>query len=212
MSVKAIEREMRGNTRGTNLNQVLEGRAVPPWQKFLSISGNKTALANHLGEFISANGPAHTNVASSYKEVVISGAYADGTRVVTITSDGAKDEPGVAVSHEEADTRIVLHMIKADELFGEDGHKGRIVIQTPDADVLVNALHYFPQVSNTEELWLETGPSNKTSSKHRFIAMHEISQVQSPILPKILPAVHAITGCVLVLRNWQKECSETDRR
>jgi hypothetical protein len=44
--------------------------------------------------------------------------------------------------------------------------QGRIVIKSSDTDVFLFCLHYFPQMSNIEELWFQTGSVNsmKTSA------------------------------------------------
>jgi hypothetical protein len=35
-------------------------------------------------------------------------------------------------THEEADTRMILHAIHAEKTFGESGIKGRIIVKSPD--------------------------------------------------------------------------------
>jgi hypothetical protein len=60
-------------------------------------------------------------------------------------------------SHEEADTRMVLHAMHADKEFGRKNTKGRILVKSPDTDVFVLCLHFFPSMSNTKELWFQTG-------------------------------------------------------
>jgi hypothetical protein len=50
---------------------------------------------------------------------------------------------------EEADTRIILHALHADEQFGKSSVKGRIIIKCSDADVLVLCVHYYPCMQNT---------------------------------------------------------------
>lgn len=39
----------------------------------------------------------------------------------------------------------------------EMGHKGRVIIKTSDTDVIVLYVHYFPQMKNTAELWIQMG-------------------------------------------------------
>jgi hypothetical protein len=36
---------------------------------------------------------------------------------------------------------------------------GRIIIKSPDTDVLVLCVHYFSKLQHTQELWFQTGPS-----------------------------------------------------
>jgi hypothetical protein len=58
---------------------------------------------------------------------------------------------------EEADTRIILHALYSDKLYQENNVQGRIVVKSPDTDVLVLLVHYFPKMKNTSELWFQTG-------------------------------------------------------
>jgi hypothetical protein len=60
-------------------------------------------------------------------------------------------------TQEEADTHIVLHALNADKLYRENKVKGRIVVKSPDTDVLVLMIHYFPQMTGTCEVCFQTG-------------------------------------------------------
>ena len=73
--------------------------------------------------------------------------------------------------------------------------KGRIAIKASDADVLALAVHYFPKLKNTEELWVERGSVTKTTDLRRFVPVHAICQQLTALQCNILPAVHALTGC-----------------
>jgi hypothetical protein len=41
---------------------------------------------------------------------------------------------------------MILHAIHADKTFGESGIKGRIIVKSPDTDVLIICIHYFPSM------------------------------------------------------------------
>jgi hypothetical protein len=49
-------------------------------------------------------------------------------------------------TQEEADTRIVLYALNADRLYRENKVKGRIVVKSPDTDVLVLLINYFRMI------------------------------------------------------------------
>ena len=72
---------------------------------------------------------------------------------------------------------------------------GRVIIKTPDTDVLVLAIHYYPQMNRVKEFWIETGTVTRTTDLRRFIPVHDICHSQSPLFLKVLPAIHALTGC-----------------
>ena len=57
---------------------------------------------------------------------------------------------------------MILHAIHADKTFGESGIKGRSIIKSPDKDVLILCIHYFPSMQNTQELWFYTGSITNT--------------------------------------------------
>ena len=78
--------------------------------------------------------------------------------------------------------------------FHAKGYNGRIVVKSPDTDVLVLLVHYFPQMCNTCELWFQTGSISTTKDGRRYIPVHEICNCLSSVICNVLPAAHAITG------------------
>jgi hypothetical protein len=48
-----------------------------------------------------------------------------------------RDLSCLASTQEEADTRIILHALYSDKLYQENNVQGRIVVKSPDTDVLV---------------------------------------------------------------------------
>ena len=90
---------------------------------------------------------------------------------------------------------MLLHVIHADRMFGEKRTKGRIIVKSPDTDVLVLCVHYFPSLQYTDELWFQMGAISSTKDGRRFIPVHDICNSIDPVTCKILPAVHAVTGC-----------------
>lgn len=111
-----------------------------------------------------------------------------------ITSAGI----GVAVelqsTQEEDDTRIFLHLIDSDKRCALQG-EGRAIIKTPDTDVVVLAIHFFPQLSSIKEVWIETGNPTKTLDRRRYLPIHDMCKSIGSILCRILPATCALTGC-----------------
>jgi hypothetical protein len=47
---------------------------------------------------------------------------------------------------------MLLHAIHADKVFAESCVKGRIIIKSPDTDVLILCVHYFSKLQHTQEL------------------------------------------------------------
>lgn len=88
-------------------------------------------------------------------------------------------------SHEEADTRLILHAYNA----AKAGYK-IIAIRTVDTDVLVIAISVWQKMP-CDQLWIAFG----TGKHFRYIAVHEIANNLGPLKSKALPAFHAFTGC-----------------
>ena len=90
----------------------------------------------------------------------------------------------LAADHEEADTRLILHVKHAAK-----DHK-RVVVESPDTDVAILCIHFYSSVE-CEELWFETG----TKDKHRFIPVHEVVSNIGSASCCALPGLHSLTGC-----------------
>lgn len=86
-------------------------------------------------------------------------------------------------THEEADTRLVLHLADA----AENGYK-RIVVRTADTDVVVILVANI-LARHVDEVWVAFGVG-----KHfRYIAIHEIVFSLGPEKSKALTMFHALT-------------------
>ena len=95
-------------------------------------------------------------------------------------------------THEEADTRMILHAADA----VQEGHR-KIALRTVDTDVLVLAIALAGRLQEQQvELWVVMG----TGSHLRYIAAHEISNCLGSEMSKSLPVFHTFTGCDTVSR------------
>jgi hypothetical protein len=112
-----------------------------------------------------------------------------------LNQNGMLDCSCLASTQEEADTRIILHALYSDKLYQENNVQGCIVVKSPDTQVLVLYVHYFPKMKNTSELWFQTGFITSTKDCRRYIPVHELCKSLSSVVCEILPAAHALTGC-----------------
>ena len=96
-------------------------------------------------------------------------------------SSSGRPVDGLKSTHEEADTRLILH---AEDAY-RHGFNG-CLLQCRGTDVLVLALGFRDKLS--PELWLSTG----SPSKHSFIPVHRISLEDTTA--KNIIAFHAMTG------------------
>ena len=89
---------------------------------------------------------------------------------------------------------MLLHAIHADKVLAESGVKGRVIIKSPDTEVLVLCVHYFSKLQHTQELWFQIGTVSSTKDRRvisqymRFVALlvpfSQISyQMQQVVIP-----------------------------
>ncbi|CAH3159169.1 unnamed protein product, partial [Porites lobata] len=119
-------------------------------------------------------------------QLVIGGGFKDGERCVAITRDSCVDVEDLKSNQEEADTRMLLHTKYA----AGQCQEAKIVIQSPDTDVLVLSAAHFEDIAS-KELWFHTGVKDRL----RFVPVHDVCQNLSNRVLKALPAFHALTGC-----------------
>ncbi|KAK4881851.1 hypothetical protein RN001_005170 [Aquatica leii] len=156
-STKRITRVKRG--QNNTINKIIENENKPlpqRWNLFIHSVFNKKRLTNFFGGF---------------------------TCVTDYKANFKVKSPELLVSnHEEADTRILLHVLSAKV----SGYR-RCIVDCNDTDVLVLLLHFRKHL--TQEVWMKTGKSDSL----RYIPVHKINLADSLI--KNLPAFHAFTGC-----------------
>ena len=167
-SLKACTREKRGT--GAR-RRVLPSVTVPRnWQDFLRSDDNKKELFTFLSE------QAMTIVIEG-KQIVAT----HGTKVLCSPPlmVGSALSP---CSHEEADTRMMVHVADA----VGNGHKS-IMIRTADTDVVVLAVVTL----SLEELWVSYG----TGKSHKVLPAHLFAKALGSSKSRCLPLFHTLTGC-----------------
>ncbi|KAK3740394.1 hypothetical protein QZH41_000915 [Actinostola sp. cb2023] len=182
LSIKAGERKKRGETSALEVK--IHGSSTPvpkQWPKYISNVNNKVSLCAFLTESWCEMGK---RLLQSNKELVIGGGMRDGVLALSIKNDRCVTVEELNADHEEADTRMLLHAEHA----SQDGQ--RIVIQSPDTDVLILCVSHYDDIG-CEELWFRTGVKDRL----RYIPAHKISLLLGPRMCKVLPAFHAVTGC-----------------
>src|SRR6218665_425874 len=188
VSLKGLTRAKRGFGMR---RQVTESAPVPHnWHDFLRNDDNKTALFTFLAQRVSRM-PKDLD-----KHVVVT---LDTTVLTTMANyDIAQLSP---CTHEEADTRIFLHV--ADLVRAGNS---KIVIKTVDTDVVVLAIAFQQKIACLE-LWVALG----TGQNLRYIPAHELACILGPERACALPMFHAFTGCDTVsafIGRGKKTCWE----
>ena len=163
--------------RGKGVRRCVVGATAIPgnWQNFLRVDTNKTELFKYLSQAI------FTWFDQDDKQLVIT----DGEAILSKPPllDLALLVP---CSHEEADSRMLLHVSHA----ANHGHH-KILIKTVDTAVVVLAVSVAQGLLPEDELWLAFG----TGKSFRYLAAHEITAGLGPEKAQALPLFHALIGC-----------------
>src|SRR3989442_774798 len=114
------------------IRRIVEGRQVPlpkNWSNFLSLADNKADLAHFMSEKLCSQAPKD-------KEIVVVGGFRDELEVKS--SKGTTDLSYLKSTHEEADTRLVLHAIHS--------QFNTVVGSSRDTDVLLILASHFQRM------------------------------------------------------------------
>ena len=169
-SLKSGTRDKRGS--GAWRRVALSVKIPPNWKSFLRVNQNKAELFRLLAEEVMAIHAPGKEVYSTYGSDILSNT--DRT-----TMDGLQP-----CNHEEADSRIFLHV--HDAALQHD----RVLIRSVDTDVFVLAVAQIQRIPN-KEIWLAFG----TGKHFRYFPIHDIARSLGPERSFALPAFHALTGC-----------------
>jgi hypothetical protein len=175
-SLKASARAKRGQGMRRRVNA--ESRVPKQWHNFLREDENKAELFHYLAEYVIAD--VEKTAVDEGKQVIST----KGVQVLNVLPDANIHELAPC-SHEEADTRILLHVEHA----GRHGLK-RVMIRTMDTDVLVLAIGKYSKLS-LEELWVSFG----TGKGLKYFPVHTIATRLGDDRARALPGFHAFTGC-----------------
>ena len=137
---------------------------------FLRVDENKTELFEFLAQRMSELPNTDKQIITTFKNEVL-------------CNQNRQQANLSPCSHEEADTRIILHFADA----AKSGYD-RILLRTVDTDVVVLAIAYTYTAS---EIWIVLG----TGKHFRYIGVHCIAKTLGPDKSSVLPLFHAFTGC-----------------
>ena len=133
---------------------MIEGTVIPYWKTFISSGENKQSVIRFPGDYIVK----HINQNSSLQEgqsLYLAGLFFNPETVKMLNDNGMLYCRCLVSTQEEVDTRIILHALYSDKLYQENNIQGCIVVKSPNTDVLVLLIHYFPKMKNTSELWFK---------------------------------------------------------
>ena len=169
-SIKSETRERRGH--GIRISVRKETPIYKKFQEFMRNDNNKTELFQMIANSTTWDYSTTTIIATNLNGVVTN----------SIVEDVSALQP---CNHEEADTRLLLHVYDA-------SLKGlrKISIVTVDTDVVVIALYHFFSL-NVEELWIEIG----VGQYRRWLPIHLYANMLKEEVCRALPFWFTLTGC-----------------
>ena len=180
VSIKNIERGRRSCAQGVLRQHIANPTQQTPKQfsKYLSVGDNKEELITFL--FQQWQQPnAYAKIPPGKQLFTTS-----GQQCAELTSTSATSIPDLLCSHEEADTRLVLHAQHA-AAHGYDV----VTVKSPDTDVAVIACALSHRIPAT--ILFRTGSRSKT----QLLNLTGIGQKLGEEVCSALPGVHAVTGC-----------------
>ncbi len=163
-SIKQLERQRRGEESGATFD-IKGGRTVPNYRKFLKNSANKASLAVFVSEFILLR----KEFLIGGQKLIIAGGFVDGCMTKCINESTVSDLTDLFSSHEEADTRMVLHAIHFSERYD------RVVIRSDDTDVMVLLLYYANSAMLKSSVYMEAGHNTQSTNRRRYVPISTIA-------------------------------------
>ena len=172
-SIKGSAREKRGSGARRKVNP--QTKIPSKWLDFLRVAENKVKLFAFLNDVVAKSTlPEQKEIHLMSQQSVVS--LGECVQMPNCT-------------HEEADTRIVVHVLDA----AKNGCK-KIVVRTVDMDVLVILVGQFHEIKERHpslELWLAFG----VGKDFTMYSINEVCSKFEKYICQALPVFHAFTGC-----------------
>ncbi len=99
-----------------------------------------------------------------------------------------EDVPSFICQHEEADTRMVSHMLKILDTLPT----AYISIRSNDTDVIILLMYHVAHAQGRPKVWMDAGLSSTNS--RRYISISQLVDDNSSSIIDALPGFHAFTG------------------
>ena len=175
-SLKATTRQRRGAGIRQRMRHGGNGKFPRNWNSYLQNASNKVELFRYLSAAIAQTVFCEGKVVISTLDEDVLGSPLSGA--------DESEYPLRPCSHEELDTRMMLHAANA----VSHGYK-RILIIANDTDIIVLGISFFNDIG-ADKLWVSFGIGNKL----RNISTHDICSTMSSTKAKALSVFHALTG------------------
>ena len=188
--VKAYERRRRITTEQQKY-KVMESALLLKWKQFLEVDKNKTEFCDFMSNYFVKHAPSRLK---DTQRLILTGGFKDGTVTKEIKKNSIIELPHMKTNQLEANYRMIFIADQMHKEFTNSNTRGTIILSSTDTDVLVLACHHTPHFTNAEVFW-ETGTTTKYEKNHLFVPVNEIIKRHGDDMMKILPAIHALSGC-----------------
>ncbi|XP_065060733.1 uncharacterized protein LOC135687992 [Rhopilema esculentum] len=174
--VDSLKKSLRDKRGSGQRRKVMASTRIPTdWKGFLKVDENKDELFKFLAnKLVSLTIPDGKEIYTTY-----------GDDVLWLSSTQRDVDYLVPCSHEEADTRLIVHARDATL----SGHR-RILIKSNDTDVVVLAVSVAGFIQ-ADEVWVTFG----SGKNMRYIPAHIVAKSLGTDKASALPVFHALTGC-----------------
>lgn len=183
-SLKNQTRLVRGETLSSGPVAIQSNMLIGDWKRVMSSTKSKSELTRLYTRFLTEN--CH-ELLDDNTVVYVAGGL--GAKTLRVTSTYVEYVDSLSSNHEEADTRILLHIAYAGTLDVQ-----QVVVFSPDTDVFVLLVHHFPQLK-VGTLYFKTGRKGLHRDMTRYIPVHEVVGSMNRQQKQIMLAVYCITGC-----------------
>ena len=175
MSLKESARQNRAGVKSLKAYEVMDSFVAPEPADFFAMSENNARLQKYLCHKW-CNEPMEYGMT-----LFLAGGFADETKTVQVSDRDVKLVPCLQCTHEEADQRLLLHVLFTAYQVDVD----RTVIYCSDTDVVCLAVHYASS-RNLQNVWIQR--------EGNYLPVHEMAQRLDGNLCKMLPFLHSIGG------------------
>ena len=156
------------------------------WKKCLARGENKENMAAYYTTYVTENA---SEVLNEGETVFLSCRL--NVKAFITTKDITLEYLHLHSNKEEEDTRMVLHVIN---IIASRNGANKIIVNSPDTDVLVLMLHHRPNIC-TNNIFFLTGRTGTHIHLKRFIPIHKPFHKITKEQQNILMSVYNLTGC-----------------
>ena len=139
--------------------------------------------------------------------LILAGGFTNGQLVNVIEHTGVRERPELFTTHEESDTRILLHTIDL-----ATAHS-RIIVRCDDTDVLVLLIYYCGKGMFANcKVFMHDGHCSKTTNRQRFIPVNETTSKIGQDVSIRVTCYQRLIYNAITIQNRQANCIQHTRR